>query len=131
MKIEHFALNVAKPLEMAQWYANHMGMKIVSCQDEAPFTHFIADDSGDVMVEIYNNPKDNVPDYASMDPLLCHLAFVSADPSADQERLEAAGATFVSQVSPQEGTVLVMMRDPWGLALQLCKRALPMLKMQR
>jgi len=29
MRIEHFALNVAKPAEMAQWYARNLGMKIV------------------------------------------------------------------------------------------------------
>ena len=131
MKIEHFALNVAEPLKMADWYAKNMGMRIVSGQQVTPFTHFIADESGDVMLEIYNNPADQVPNYPSMDPLICHLAFASNDPRADMERLEKAGATFVSQVSPNEGTLLVMMRDPWGLAIQLCKRSNPMLKMQK
>jgi len=26
-----------------------------------------------------------------------------------------------------DGTRLIMLRDPWGLALQLCKRATPLL----
>ncbi|MFT3740228.1 MAG: VOC family protein [Breznakibacter sp.] len=131
MKIEHFALNVAMPVEMAGWYVRNLGMKIMFSQKEAPFTHFIADDGENMMIEIYNNPVDNVPDYASMDPLICHIAFVSDNPISDKERLEKVGATFVTKVSPNEGTVLVMMRDPWGLPIQLCKRANPMLKIQR
>jgi glyoxylase I family protein len=130
MKIEHFALNVAKPREMASWYVEHLGMRIAMGQEHAPYTHFLADNSGDVMIEIYNNPADSVPDYFAMDPLICHLALVSADPRADCERLLQAGATYVSEVAPVEGTLLVMMRDPWGFALQLCKRAKPMLAMQ-
>lgn len=79
------------------------------------------------MVEIYNNPPDQVPDYAAMNPLLLHLAFVSEDPKADQARLEAAGAKFVEAVTPPDGSLLIMMRDPWGFAIQLCRRGTPML----
>lgn len=127
MKLEHVAVNVEKPVEVAQWYVTHLGMKIVRKQDEAPFTHFIADDSGRVMLEIYNNPADGVPTYSSMDPLILHLAFVSKSPENDKNRLISAGATFHSEVLPGEGSHLIMMRDPWGLALQLCKRSIPML----
>ena len=128
MKLEHVAVNVADPVKMTQWYVDHLGMTIVRAMDKAPFTHFLADDSGNVMIEIYNNPPDQVPDYRSMHPLLLHLAFVSNDPDADRARLEKAGATFVEEVRPEAGAHLVMMRDPWGLAVQLCKRAKSMLK---
>jgi hypothetical protein len=80
------------------------------------------------MLEIYNNPPDQVPPYAEMDPLLLHIAFVSVDPDADKDALLDAGATFVEQLHMDDGSHLVMLRDPWGLALQLCKRATPMLK---
>jgi hypothetical protein len=62
-----------------------------------------------------------------MDPLLLHLAFVSADPEADRSALIAAGATFVKEEHLADGSHLIMMRDPWGLAIQLCKRGQPML----
>lgn len=127
MKLEHFAINVEEPVEMAQWYVENLGMKIVRKQDGAPFTHFIADDSGRIMIEIYNNPSDLVPAYSTMNPLLLHLAFVSSSPEDDRNRLMAAGATFDSEVRPDEGSHLIMMRDPWGLAFQLCKRGNPML----
>jgi glyoxylase I family protein len=127
MKIEHFAINVKDPVAMAQWYVEHMGLEVVRKMDQAPFTHFLGDKSGAVLIEIYNNPPDQVPDYAKMDPLLVHLAFVSHDPISDQERLEKAGASFAEKVELPDGSLLIMMRDPWGLALQLCKRGTPMI----
>lgn len=128
MKIEHFALNVEDPLGMADWYVTNLGMNIVKKKQEAPFMHFLGDDSGQVMIEIYRNPADKIPDYADMDPLLIHLAFVSEKPDEDKERLTKAGASVISDEKFEDGTHLVMMRDPWGLALQLCKRGTPMLK---
>jgi glyoxylase I family protein len=128
MKLEHFAFNVGEPNAVAEWYSQHLGLIIVRKIDGAPFTHFLADDSGNIMVEIYNNPPNEVPAYEKMNPLLLHLAFVSENPDADRERLEKAGAVFVEEVLPGDGSQLVMMRDPWGMALQLCKRGSPMLK---
>lgn len=127
MKLEHFALNVAKPLEMAAWYETNLGMTIVKKQTEAPYTHFIADQSGRIMIEIYCNPANEVPNYSTMNPLLVHLAFVSANPNSDKDRLVTAGATLVSDTVFEDGTQLIMLRDPWGLAIQLCKRAVSML----
>jgi len=98
MKIEHFALNVDDPDAMAVWYVKNLGLKIAKQVTEP-----------------------------EMDPLLLHLAFVSADPDADRAALIDAGATFVEKVHTDDGSHLVMMRDPWGLALQLCKRGKPML----
>ncbi|RNI21982.1 VOC family protein [Rufibacter latericius] len=127
MKLEHLALNVEDPQAMADWYTQHLGMRVVRKQKEAPYTTFIADDSGRILVEIYLNPAYEVPPYRTMNPLLVHLAFVSENPTEDMERLCAAGATLVSDQHLEDGSHLVMLRDPWGLALQLCKRATPML----
>ena len=80
------------------------------------------------MLEIYRNPKVQAPDYATLDPLLLHLAFLSNEPGADRDRLVAAGAKVVDNLTMTEaGDEIVMLRDPWGLALQLIKRAKPML----
>ena len=62
-----------------------------------------------------------------MDPLLVHLAFVSPDPENDKNRLIEAGAGYVEEVNLPDGSKLIMMRDPWGLAIQLCKRGMPMI----
>lgn len=128
MKLEHFAVNVEDPTGMADWYVENMGMVIVRQQKHPPFMTFLADDSGQIMIEIYTNPIDQVPNYRDMNPLIVHLAFVSDAPDKDKTRLERAGATTVSDDILEDGSHLVMMRDPWGLAIQLCKRAIPMLR---
>jgi glyoxylase I family protein len=127
MKLEHFALNVENPVEMSQWYVKNLDLKIVRHQNAAPFTTFLADDSGRIMIEIYKNPVDQVPPYRNMNPLLIHLAFVSLNPGNDKKKFMEAGATLDSEIHLEDGSHLIMMRDPWGLAFQLCKRGVPML----
>jgi glyoxylase I family protein len=126
MKIEHFAFNVADPDAMTAWYAKHFDMKLVRSGPPPANARFLADEVGGIL-EIYHNPPDQVPDYASMDPLLLHLAFTSADPAADAARLIADGATFHSETRMNDGSLLILVRDPWGLAVQLCHRAQPLL----
>lgn len=126
MKIEHIAFNVADPVAVADWYCRHCGLRVVRHIPEPSQTHFLAD-SNSTVLEIYCNPPDKVPDYPNMDPLLFHVALTSADPDADAKRLIAAGATFASEVRPPDGSCLIMLKDPWGVALQLCKRARPLL----
>ena len=128
MKLEHLALNVIDPVAMATWYVEHLGLTTVRQVEDAPYTHFLADSTGTILLEIYNNPPDQVPPYAEMDPLLLHVAFVSVDPEAGMVALLAAGATLVEDLRLDDGSHLAMLRDPWGLAIQLCKRAVPMLR---
>lgn len=99
-------------------------MRIVRHKPEPAEMHFLTDEAGS-MWEIYRNPPDNIPNYAAMDSLQLHLAFVSEDPAVDSDRLIAAGASKESEANLPDGSQLVMLRDPWGLALQLCKRGTP------
>jgi uncharacterized glyoxalase superfamily protein PhnB len=95
--------------------------------DEPVPVRYLADGAGNVMLEVYNNPKAPVPDYASMGPLVLHVALASDDPAADAARLQNAGATFVEEIRPADtGDHLIMLRDPWGLAVQLARRGTPM-----
>jgi glyoxylase I family protein len=126
VKLEHVALNVADPVAVAAWYCEHLGLRVVRHIPQPAQTHFLAD-SGASIVEIYCNPPDKVPDYRSMDPLLLHLAFTSVDAVADSQRLIAAGATYATEVRLPDGSHLMMLRDPWGLALQVCQRVEPLL----
>ena len=128
MKIEHVAYSVSEPAKVAAWYEKNLGFKIVRSMDTAPVMHFLADDSGKMLIEIYNNPAVKVPDYRAMDPLLLHLALVSTDPIKDKERLLAAGATVAADyLKTPMGDELIMLRDPWGFAVQLCRRTKPMM----
>ncbi|SEI78485.1 Catechol 2,3-dioxygenase [Cyclobacterium xiamenense] len=128
MKIEHLAINVTNPQAVSDWYEKNLGLTVVKKMDEAPYMTFLADDSGKVMIELYQNSKASVLEFAKLDPLMLHLAFVSEDPEQEKSRLVAAGAVLVSDDTLADGTRLLMLRDPWGLAIQFCKRAKPMLK---
>jgi catechol 2,3-dioxygenase-like lactoylglutathione lyase family enzyme len=127
LNLEHVALNVPDPAAMAAWYVKNLGMRIVLQSAVPPFIHFIADAAGRSVIEIYGNTADPFPDYASMHPLRLHVAFATSDPDGSRDALVAAGASFVDDMTRDDGTRLVMLRDPWGLALQLCKRPQPLL----
>jgi glyoxylase I family protein len=125
MKFEHFGINVPDARAMGRWYVEHLGFQLVRSREEAPYTRFLADETGRVVVELYTNPTGAIPAYATQHPLVFHFAVPSRNVAADRARLEQAGATlFVEEVLP-DGTRLTMMRDPWGVPLQLCQRAKP------
>jgi glyoxylase I family protein len=128
LNVEHIACNVSEPNAMAAWYVEHLGMQIVRRLQAAPHTHFLADAKGRVVIEIYSNAADPIPDYASMHPLRFHLAFAAEDPDAARAALLTAGATFVEEVIQPDGSRLLMLRDPWGLPVQLCNRTTPLLQ---
>ncbi len=126
MHFEHVALNVPDPKAMAQWYVDHCAMRIVRYADGPAETHFVSDATGRVILELYGNAKAPVPNYARQDPLVLHIAFAVEDMSAAKARLIGAGATAVSDETLADGTRLVMLRDPWGVPLQLAQRGVPL-----
>ena len=63
-----------------------------------------------------------------MDPIEYHLAFAVEVADSEMSRLTEAGASFLVEVNPQEGSRLIMLRDPFGMSLQLCQRAHPFTK---
>mgnify|MGYP001590148746 CR=1 FL=1 len=125
MKFEHFALNVPDAPAHAQWYVRHLGFSIARRREDAPFTHFLADETGRTIVELYTLPTSTIPDHAAAHPRSFHLAVVAADAPAERARLEQAGARLFLDEPQPDGTLLIMMRDPWGVPLQLCQRTTP------
>ncbi|HPD14228.1 MAG TPA: VOC family protein [Planctomycetota bacterium] len=128
MVIEHLGLNVPEPAAMADWYVAHLGLRVVLAKDQPVPVRFLADSAGRVMLEVYRNPAVPVPDYWAIDPLVLHLAFTSGDVPGDYRRFLAAGATAATapNVLPT-GDEIAIVRDPWGFAVQLVRRARPML----
>lgn len=112
---------------MSLWYEEHLGLKVKKKMADPPYMTFLADDSGSVMLELYSNPKGETLEFSKLHPLAVHLALISDDPAADKARLLKAGAAEISDDILPDGSHLVMLRDPWGVCLQLCKRAVPML----
>lgn len=128
VKIEHAAYQVEDPVGAADWYCKHLGMALKRAHKDRPFVRFLADDAGAVMLEFYNHPKAQLPDYRNQDPLIVHIAFKADDLAGTRDRLIAAGASLAADVTTTiDGDELVMLRDPWGLPLQLVKRVEPMI----
>lgn len=125
MVFEHFALNVPEPTSMAAWYTKHLGMNIVSRMERAPYTHFLADSTGRVVMEIYSNRADPVPEYSAQHPLRFHFAFAVKEAGSEKDRLLEAGASLVEESHLDDGSHLIMLRDPWSIPFQLCQRGIP------
>ncbi len=127
LKIEHAAWSVEEPACAADWYVAHLDMQIVRSGGEPAHARFLADSTGRVLLEIYNNPQVQIPDYRGVDPLIIHLAFSVEDVKAECERLVAAGATVHAPYENMgNGDEMAMLRDPWGFPIQILKRAEPM-----
>ena len=126
MVFEHVALNVPDSRAMAAWYTTHCGLQVVHAGETPPYVRFVADSTGRVIMELYTNPKASVPDYAAQHPLVLHVAFAVSDIEATKARLLQAGATLFSDETLPDGSRLVMLRDPWGIPLQLVKRNKPL-----
>lgn len=125
MHLEHIAFNVAEPAAMAAWYAEHLNMELVVANDEPPYVHFLSDGAGS-MLEFYrrSEPHIEVPDYASIDPLVLHIAFATDDIETTRARLIEAGATPEGDITTTSaGDKLAFLRDPWNVTIQLVTRA--------
>lgn len=127
MNIEHIAINVADPVAMAAWYTKNLGLHVVRSFASETFTHFLADESKRVVIETYRHAAAGIPDYAAMDPMVFHIAYATDKVKEVRERLLTAGATAVGDVGvTPAGDELAMLRDPWGVPIQLVKRAQPL-----
>jgi catechol 2,3-dioxygenase-like lactoylglutathione lyase family enzyme len=104
MTFEHFALNVPDARGMSRWYVEHLGFRVLRRREDAPFTHFLADDTGRPIVELYTNSTAPIPDYAAQPPLCFHFAVATAVAAAERKRLEAVGASFVLEDLPADGS---------------------------
>jgi len=126
LKLEHIAIDVPEPEAAIAWWCGNLGMR-----RSAPGSAFLMDDSGVAGLEVYRTgATPSAPAYRDMDPMTLHIAFATEDVEADVSRLVAAGATFVSS-DVKDGFGVAMLRDPWGVPLQLCRRREPVFMQAR
>jgi len=119
VKLEHVAIDVADPDSLIAWWCENLGFR-----RSAPHSAFIIDDSGTMGLEVYRTGETPAaPDYKAMNSMTLHVAFVSEDVKADADRLVAAGATLETIKLDSPDFHMAILRDPWGVAIQLCKRA--------
>lgn len=117
MKIEHVAIDVPDPEAFKAWWCENLGFRLSSNPG------FIMDDTGVTGLEVYRTGETPAaPDYAAMNSMTFHVAFVSDDVKADVDRLVAAGAKLEQLKLDSPAFHMAILRDPWGVAIQLCRR---------
>jgi catechol 2,3-dioxygenase-like lactoylglutathione lyase family enzyme len=125
---EHLAFNVKDPPKIAQWYVDHLGMKIYRASPPPGKGRFVGDASGNMMFELLGNDAAPVFDCSSYNHNSLHVAFMTDNIIATRDSLLAAGATVVEDITATpSGDNVLMMRDPFGLAIQFVMRVKPML----
>ena len=117
---EHIGLNVSDKDAAVGWYVENLGLSVV--RDVPGKMAFLADAGGIVILEIYSNENAGRLDFAATDPLAVHLAFEVDDPEEAARRLQEVGATVHDPPKRAGDDSMVMLRDPFGLALQLVHR---------
>jgi glyoxylase I family protein len=127
MQIEHLGISVPDPAAAARWYVEHAGCTLLRAATEGTYAHFLLLPGGGVTFELFRSPDAPVPDYYQVHPLQGHLAFRTDDIEGTRASLVAAGATAEGElVEAPGGDRYAMLRDPWGVPLQLVTRAQPL-----
>lgn len=120
MKFEHLALNLTDYPTAAGWYCDHLGMTVAW---ESPGKMvFLADETGAVVLELYENPVAPVLPFAEQHPLTLHIAFAVDDVHAEGRRLVEAGCVVSDPYKEVNGDSMIMLRDPFGVSIQLVHR---------
>ena len=123
MKLEHFAINVPEPAAIAQWFADHLGMRIVMAQDVSPYMHFVADDDGS-MIELYNNPSAADAGLRRNEPLqLSHCLLVYQHRRGQRKADRSRGNSHRrDHLQRYRRKVPAFFRNPWQIPVQFVQR---------
>lgn len=127
MKIEHVAINVKEPRQMAAWYAEHLDLTIIRADEEPPYITFLTDDDNQTLLEFYANHQGEFLEYADLSVFTFHIAFAVESIVAEVERLVKAGATTKGTISTLgNGDKTGFVQCPWGVTLQFLERVKPL-----
>ena len=69
-----------------------------------------------------------IPEYSKQHPLEFHFALTVNNPIEIKDKLIKAGAKVEEEIKLDDGSHLIMMRDPFGVPLQLVKRGKALFK---
>ena len=124
LRLDHVALQHPEPEAVSAWLCLHFGLRVHRVSTSASRARFLRCPRTGVMLEIYRQPDVPVPDYAAMPPAVLHLAFYAEDVAAEAARLVAAGAVRAGDAGRNSaGDEFLMLRDPWGVPIQLVRRS--------
>ncbi len=127
MLLEHIGFNVSDPAAVAAWYATTLDMRVLRKGGPPLNAHFMLDSTERSVIEFYSKTDVAVPDYSALDPWVHHIAFHTDDIATLHDRLMAAGAVAVGDIQSLGDDRMAFLRDPWGMAVQLVQRAVPLM----
>lgn len=129
MRPEHFELNLVNSEAKADWYVENLGLKVVRKGGAPSFGFFVSDIKDNMMLELNQDARYPVLEFENINYNSFHVAFTVDDVKAIKEKLIAAGAKLAEEIkNTPAGDQVVMLRDPWGQAIQFVKRVNPMIK---
>lgn len=127
--IQHIGINVNNPIEVSNWYIQNLGMKLIRRGKAPQNVTFIADSGSYMEIEFYNKEKIDKIDFQKIDVMTFHFAFLTDSINLIESKLVAAGAKLIEKTTETPaGDKVAMLRDPWGMPLQLVQRSIPMIK---
>lgn len=119
MRIEHFALYAEDTIELANWYCEKFGMRVVFRNDAEPPTFFVADNDGMAIEIIGRKPRAQPIDFADV----FHFAFLTDDFDAEYAALKTAGVPLEDElVGAGAGVRICFFNDPAGNRGQVVQR---------
>lgn len=127
-RLEHVAINVEDPVAFSKWFVDNLGMKLIRQGGAPSYGTFICDPTQNIMFEIYHQ---NYPviDFKNVDYTSIHFAFMVDDIVKVKNILLKNGATVAEELKDTPaGDKVVMLRNPWGLPIQLVQRKNIMIK---
>lgn len=127
--IQHIGFNVNNPIEITNWYIQNLDMKLIRTGKAPQYVTFIADSGSNMEIEFYNKEKVDKIDFQKIDVMSFHFAFLTDSINLIESKLIAAGAKLIDKTTETPaGDKVAMLRDPWGMPLQLVQRSIPMIK---
>jgi uncharacterized glyoxalase superfamily protein PhnB len=82
-----------------------------------------------MMLELNQDSKSPMLEFEKIDYNSFHFAFLVPDIASIKDKLISAGAKLAEDIKKTaNGDQVLMLRDPWGQAIQFVKRVKPMLK---
>lgn len=119
--LEHTAIASPDPLQLANWYVQHLDFRI---NFEYAGNYFVKAADGS-MLEIIPSEGERMPQKLT-DPGIRHLAIAVDDFEASHNRLKSSGVTFLTEVLNRQGNRLIFFTDYDGNILHLIQREKPL-----
>lgn len=124
MSIEHIGFCVDEPYRMANWYVENLNFRIIKKGgSETDGVVFIEDSKGKTILELYNVPGIKKMNFSTFVPLQFHIGIEVTNPLEKAKELVKSGAKLVGEsIRNSYKGEKYLIRDPWGLTLQILNR---------